>query len=658
MEAILQKDSPLASEYEKKEYPRPNYTDEEEVYFKNVVTRIKNAKDERDQPHDEFDGMTYLEQCEANRKGANTYVQPKKTKSDTNFASGTIRSKIYTYLSAVNNLDLGVDVQAFNVNNKEEKAVGEALEDIIFEVGKRDGEGGDEEKKLSRQYTLFEQGTAFVREKYAKRYKIKKKIQGKFNGEINTTKWTKALKMVYQGCTRQIILNENFIPGNIREFEMGKQPFIVDIDVMPYEEAKAIYGKWERWEYVPDDLRDEFQLDREAARFYNPFKLYKTKENNRDVEILKYQDKTANEQMIFINGVMMMPVGMPMTDDDYDIVKQVNELISPFFFFGKSMVFRLRNNAILLDEMLRLAVKKTQKSFAPPLINQSGRVLSQKVFAPGTITSGIKEGSVALLDPNSRGLESGEINMIGMLENKIDEKTVNPVFGGQQPSGTPTATQIMEVQKQAKMMMGLTVMACSLLEYKLGWLRLNSLLKHWFKPKKTSVSEEYEDGFLNDYRSVTREKMIEGYGVGLSVVRVADKKNIPSDADLLIEEENLSTKDRPVRIMYLDPKIVTSPKMTWFIEVTPKEKKSDALSKVLFNEMMQQLMQFPNANMAYAGERFAEVWEENPAKLFATPQEAPVPVEGEDKGPAAGVPNAPVPGKNDRSALLNMAAGQ
>ena len=530
------------------------------------------------------------------------------------------------------------------------------MEDIVFEVGKRDGEGGDEEKKLARQYTLLEQGTVLVRETYAKRYKVKKKLQGKFSGKIDGTKWSKALKMVYQGCTRSIILNENFFPGNIREFEMSKQPFIVDIEVMPYVEAKAIYGKWDRWEYVPEELQDELSLEREAAKFYNPFKLYKTKENNKDVEIIRYQDKTRNEMMIFINGVMMLPVGFPMPGDDYDIAKQINELISPFFFFGKSMVFRLRNNAILLDEMLRLAVKKTQKSFAPPLINQSGRVLSQKIFSPGTITSGIKEGSVALLDPSSRGLEGGEINMINMLQNKIDEKSVNPVFQGQQPSGTPTATQIMEVQKQAKMMMGLTVLSCALLEYKLGWLRLQNLLRNWFSPKGMKMEEEE---YAKEYRSVTREKMIEGRGLGVVIVRVADKENTPPPEKQLMEEEEMSTDTRPVRIIYIDPKQVTSPKMTWFMEVTPKEKKSDALSKVLFNEMMQQLMMFPNPNMQYAGERFAEVWEENPAKLFSQPEAAPPqegqPQEGQGQANSPGVPAAPVPGKNNKSALLNMA---
>ena len=94
--------------------------------------------------------------------------------------------------------------------------------------------------------------------------------------------------------------------------------------------------------------------------------------------------------------------------------------------------------------------------------------------------------------------------------------------------------------------------------------------------------------------------------------------------------------------------------MTWYIEVTPKEKKSDALSKVLFNEMMQQLMLFPNVNMKYAGERFAEIWEENPAKLFSGEEQVPE-EEGEKTANAAGVPKSPVPGKNDKSALLNMA---
>jgi hypothetical protein len=127
---MAEEKSPLLKDTEK-QIDAPRYSDEEQVYFKNLVRRIVSARDERDEPHDEFDGMTYLQYCEANRKLANSYVEPKKQKYDNNFVSGIVRQKLFAYLSAINNLDLSSDVQAYNDKIKEERALGESLEDIM-----------------------------------------------------------------------------------------------------------------------------------------------------------------------------------------------------------------------------------------------------------------------------------------------------------------------------------------------------------------------------------------------------------------------------------------------------------------------------------------------------------------------------------------------
>jgi hypothetical protein len=654
---MAEEKSPLLKDTEK-QIDAPRYSNEEQVYFKNLVRRIVSARDERDEPHDEFDGMTYLQYCEANRKLANSYVEPKKQKYDNNFVSGIVRQKLFAYLSAINNLDLSSDVQAYNDKNKEERALGEGMEDIMWETCERDGEGGDEEKKLLRQYTLFEQGTVFVREAYVKKWKIKKKLKGKFNGKINSVTWSKRLAESFEGCSRQILLNENVILGNMREYEMAKQPFFVDIDVMPYEEAKTIYGKWERWENVPKGLTDILSTNRDEMKLYNPFKLYKSKESS-DVEVVRYQSKIDNEMMIMINGVMMLPVGFPMMMEEYDVAKQTGPIISPFFAYGRSIVYELRNNATLYDEMLRLALKKTQKSFAPPMFNMTGRTLSPKIFVPGTITVGVKEGQVVPVDPRSGAVEGGELNIIQLLQAKIDEKSVNPVFSGQNPSGgVQTATQILEVQRQAKQMISLTVTLCSLLEFKLGWLRLQNILKHWFEPTKVTYNE-YTGEFGERYMSVVRDKMIPGAGKGKKITRIT--KNIPPVEEQIDEENVLSTPETPVRITYIDPTYVKSAKLIWYINVLPKEKKSDALSKIMFNEMMQGAVGFPNVNMDYLSERYAEIWEENPAKLFSLGQEQPAPTEpgapaptGSKPSPLAGVPQNPTPA--NKSNLLTLAS--
>ncbi len=73
----------------------------------------------------------------------------------------------------------------------------------------------------------------------------------------------------------------------------------------------------------------------------------------------------------------------------------------------------------------------------------------------------------------------------------------------------------------------------------------------------------------------------------------------------------------PVRITFLNPKQIDAVKITWKATVTPKEKKTSELSKVMFDAMIQSAMalQLP-LNPEYIMEKFAEVWELDSSKLY------------------------------------------
>ena len=622
------------------------YSPEEKIYYGNLLKRIKDAKDQRDRSHDEFDGMTYLQYVESNRKGANTYIEPKKNKEDTNFQSGTVRQKMFTYLAAVLNLDLNPDIQAFNKENNEVVVLGEAMEDILFKVGEQDN---DEEKKLMRQYSLLEQGTVFVQESWEERWRKKKTFSGKFNGYVTgkkVPKWKVMLKKAFSKCTRTLLIPENVYLGDIKQFDMDKQPYVFVVELRSYKEAKSIYSKWERWKNVPKKI--ERKTDDESSEFLYSNINFSDDDIKDATEIIKYYDKWNDEYMVMINGVMMHPVGFPLSainpTGEYPIDKQILEPISAFFAYGKSLPSRMKVTAAILDEMYRMAILKTQKSYAPAMANNTGKVLSSRIFAPGRLTYGIDIEKLQKIDPDGRGVQSSEFNMLEMLQKNIDTNTTDPTYSGQQPQGTPTATQVLEVQKQAKMMIGLTIFACAQLEKKIAWSRIYNILNNWFD----KVEDEYDEesgGFIERYRGISRRKMIEGVGNGEQQVKVTT--DLPTPKEIMKEEDSVSTKDNPVRIVYLNPKEIRKSSYHWFVTVIPKERKTDPMNKVLFDEMMEKVMNFPNINMEHLGERFAEVWEENPAKLFMAPEEMPAPEEEAmpeaGSTPQPGVPQIPGP---------------
>lgn len=616
----------------------PKYTPDEIKYLGRLQSRLEFARSQRETPHDEFDGMTYSEYWQDNEKGGNTFIEPKKQKEDTTFQSGVIRQKIFALLSSLMNLDLGPEINAFDENNIQNQQLGNALEDIINKSNEIDE---DEEKKVLRTYEMLKQGDVFVEEIWDNRY-IKDKISTnriKFDGKIAGVSWTTRLKRAISKPTRNIISGVGVYLGNIRQYDSRLQSYIYTVEVKDHSETEAIYGQWDRWEFVTEKTQPSSDT-LPATLYNNNWRLNDLKEG--EYEIIRYQDKWNNEFAVVINGVLMTPVGLPFPwgYNEYNIAQQHYEPITSQFAYGKSLTRKLKGKDASYTEMLRLAILKSQKSFMPARANLSGRVISSKIFMPGKITSGINPNTVPPLDPNdATGPTTPEFNMIQELKNQIDQDSVNPTFQGQQTKGATTATEILEMQRQAKLVLGMTVLSATLLEHKLSWLRLWNVLKNWFEPIDDVVVEEDARKVLkNKYRTININKPIEGEGIGRSIIKASE--TIPSDQEIYNEEENLKEQTGvPTRITYLNPHEIISSKWVWQITIRPKEKKTSEVNKLLFRGMLQDAQLFlQDLNMEYLEERFALNWEEDPSRLFKKGANAPMmETPGQTTGGAPGI---------------------
>lgn len=593
--------------------PRPEYSPDEEKYLGALRLRMESARNARDQEHDEFDGMSYVTQYELNERLANTYIQPKRNKEDTNFQSGIIRQKLFALLSALVNLNLSGDISAFDKNGLQIQALGDAMEDVILKTNELDT---DDEKKYLRHYELLKHGTVFVEELWDEKQQKEKKQKGKFDGKLKKN-WSEKIKKAFARPTRNVVPGINVYLGDITKYDISEQPYVFTVSTVPYQESKMMFGererKWERWENVPRKLQ---RFDNEKANLFNKdWTLLETKEDY--VEIIRYQDKWNNEFALLLNGVLMTPIGLPLPwgYEEYNIAQQNLEPIHAKFAYGKSLVARVRNKVALFDELLRLAVLKTQKSFMPPYINISGRILSNRVLMPGKISHGIAPNTLLPInEKEAQGVTTAEFGMIKEIQESINSETVSPTFQGQQATGDPTATEIIELQRQAKMILGLTVFSISMLEWKLEWLRLKNILANWFN-EEDQVVDEAREVLRSKFRIVGVEQTIEGEGQGRRLI-IPTKEILSPEA--VMQAEDILTREQgmPIRMILLNPEEIKSSKLIWQIVVKPKERKTSEISKLMFRAFMQDVMPL-QPNMAYLQERMASVWEENPQKLFA-----------------------------------------
>lgn len=599
--------SPLLEEVEE-QVLEPKYTKKEERYLRGLRLNMEKSRNARDNTHEEWDGMDYQTFYQANERAVNTFIEPKKNRDDTNFQSGTIRTKVFAILASLVNLNLSGDISAFDKDGLRVQALGDAMEDIILKTNELDN---DDEKKYVRQFELLKQGTVFVEEIWDERKKIGKAGK-KFTGDVKGMTWNARVKKAFSRPVRNIIPGPNVYLGDITKYDISEQPFIFTADSMPYEEAKALFGDWERWDNVPRKLIKFDPAGR--SNIINPdWRLLSTRENR--VEILRYQDKWNNEFAIILNGVLMTPVGMPLPwgYEDYNIAQQNLEPIHSKFAYGKSLVARVRNKVALLDELMRLQVLKTQQSFKIPMLNNSGRILSNRVFMPGKITHGIQAGTLTPVhDRIGEGVTNSEFNMVKELRESIDAETVSPTFQGQPTGKQQTATEIIELQRQAKQMVGLTVFAMAMLEWKLEWLRLQNILVNWFKD---TVVDDVRNAIRANFR-VSVEREIEGEGMGRRIViptnEIPPPEAIKQAEDALSEEQGM-----PIRMIFLKPSEVKSSRLVWQIVVRPKEKNTSEMSKLLFRAELADIAFFgPAVNTEYYQEIFASVWNRDPNKAF------------------------------------------
>lgn len=610
-------------EEEIKDIEELKYTPEEEDYIKNLRKRLDSAKELRDQSYDEFDGMSLVQYWQTNENLANTMLSSVKNKGDVDYKSGTLRTKMFALLNSIQGLNLSPQIEAFDSNDIPIQTLGNVMEDIIDKTEELEG---DDEKRALRQYELMKHGTIFVEELWEQKWEVNKTITKGFLGKVKDAIWKTKRKLGIGMPKRNIVPLLNVYLGDLRIYNIEEQPYIFTVQTINYDEAKQLYGDWERWSFVERDKKSFISGVGDESNTGEGIWRFSDDQTKDKVEVIKYQDKPNNEFQILLNGIPMLPAGYPLPwgHEEYSIIQQNFEPIRHNFAYGKSFIFDNKNLVILLDEMMKLAVLKTQKSFMPPYLNTSGRLVTKRVFMPGNIARGIEAGSlVPVSEKETQGVTTSEFAMIQEIMQNINTNTTSQTFGGQKEGGQVTATQIVELQRQAKIMMAYVVLACSLLEQKLASKRLLILLEKWFDPINTKL-DEARNKIKDIYRITSRAKMTDrGMGVRMTVL----SEDMPDSKQIMEKEEVLEKKfGKPFEIVVLKPSEIKTAKTIWNVTVHPKEKKSSELSKLLFEAMIGSAINLglvPNRKRLETS--FVEVWETDP-KLFE--QEEGMPAQG------------------------------
>jgi hypothetical protein len=604
-----------------KEHLIPDYSTDEIKYLGRLQAILENARSQRDSAHDELDGLTFVENWQAEEKAANTFIQPKVNEADTQFQSGIVHDSLIDLVSQVANMDMSSDIHAYDENQFEITGLGKAMETIVQKYNYLDN---DDEKQIQRAYELFKHGYYFIEETWEERWQWGKKWIKKFEGIIKDAKWSKKLKKLYSRPVRRMLSGLLVYLGDITQWDFNQQSVVFTVRYRDYADAEAEYGRkdkdgqyvWERWKYV-SKVRQDIAANLGPQIVYNTRRLTDVAQNQ--VEEIRVQFKFANEYAIILNGVLMTPVGMPLPwgYDDYNVVQQNLEPVHPFWAYGGSLVKRMKTNTAIYDELLKVGVLKTQKSLMPARANLTGRAVTRRTFMPGKITDGINPAQIPTFDQKeTEGVTESELAMVQRIQDNIQKKTMPPAVA----QGKETNAQVAAQQQAAKVAVGWFIFFFALGEQKLTWLRLFTVLQNHFEPTDKAL-DPVKNEIAKTFRITNQQTMISGKGQGNRMV-IPSEENITGQHVADFEADMQQKTGTPHEVIVLKPSELKKAQYIWEVTCTPKQKKTSDVEKVLIRGMIEDLKAFPNTNWEYVEEEYAAAWGKDPAKMFNSQQQS------------------------------------
>jgi len=614
-------------EYKNKKELRPKWSKEEENYRSFLIDRLLKADNQRNHEYTELDDMSYETYYTENSKAANAYIRPKDNAEDKRITTGTTLEKEATLLSSILNYDITPMIFSYNEINQEIFGFGDKLQDLIKKS--RELEEYDEIKGLIYKEG-YDQGTCFVEEICQKKYVNEKQIKSELKN-LEKLKWKN--ETVYKGneLKTNLFSGLKIYLGNFREFFIQKQPYIFTVDLMSRAQAEVIFGQFDKWKYVPKKV-SKFVPETFGYTEYMDFTMQEIEQDC--VEIVKYYDKWVNEYQIMLNGVMMLPVGFPLTvvspSGEYPMGKLDVAPISRYFALSKSVPAKTKVDQQVLDHFLRMMILKMEKSFNPPMANNTNRILSKNIFYPRTIHNNIDPSKLQPIG-DVNGLSNAEFNIFSFIKKIIDDKSISPLYSGQSVSGTQSATEIMELKKQNLMRIGQSVLGVIMFEKQMSNLRLYNLLQNWTEPmseKFDEVKKAMKPIFMTQSVESTDEN-------GESVTNVyefneeAANTKTPEQIDA---ENKIMSGIKKRKKIYLNPKAIKEFKGSFYIKMNIQEKDKGDLDRMLFTQSVGEGFNLftPQAfNMAYLKEQWAIKNKLDPSKLFV--QQQPIqPMTGEE----------------------------
>jgi len=435
-------------------------------------------------PFQEFNNRSLITIMNDNQRKFNNYIEPKSEDPNESWRWNGIRpitrSKIISMAAHLTARTIFPNTFAQNDQDELDKQAGNTMRDLIkYNIKHSDYE----EKNLFAVLSALVNPIVWMKVEFNEVIQTIKERQD--NGELT---YREVVDEVLSGLQSHIVPADEMLIADPYQYDEQKQRFLIRKRMIDYSDAKALYEDHKNFQYVQRGVRALFNED--DGMFYDQF------DDSLDslAEEVTYYNRQKDIEVVFVNGIYlgdddpaenMMSHRRTVKDQNG---KPVEVPIYPFsksgyepidegrFIFYKSAVEKLAPEQDLVDTMYRMVMDGTFLSVMPPVaLRGVGEEFDEQVIYPGGVTSLPQEGSVEPLQITN--LNAG-YRALQEIERSMSESSQDKIRQGIPTSESKTAFEMAQVERNARIQLGLFGKMIARLVTKTGYLMIDLIIHH------------------------------------------------------------------------------------------------------------------------------------------------------------------------------------
>ncbi len=443
---------------------------------------------------DEFDGISLLDRARLDQQTFGAYVgaivEPASKQWRWKGRKNTARNKVIGILAHLISGMLFPYFTAYNEENEEDETTAEAMSILVENHLKK----ADYEMKFLYMVTsALVNPAVHVEIEYVQAYqKIKEKLAD------GTYKVTQAVDMLLSGLGLNIIPIDQIMPADFFTNDIQRQPFMVRVRRIPYDEAREIYaGKFfdegkDRFDYVQAGMTRIFLAGQEHQTLYD---IEWTEADRNYVQEITLQYRPEDLEVTFVAGVFMGNYDdcynsnpfkhrrMSLIGNEWKTIPVYNYAKTGFepldpagrFYYYKSACFKEFWDDASINRAYQLAQDGMFLDVIKPIFLTGVSKIDQTVMVPGA-TIAMPMGADA--KPYSLGPNlTAALEILRTNKEDISESTQSSEQGGVAQKGV-TATASMKAEQNAQVILGVFGTMIADLIRQIGELSADCVIQH------------------------------------------------------------------------------------------------------------------------------------------------------------------------------------